>query len=419
MTVTVAPAVLGGCVDAIPSKSFAHRLLICAALSERETQIACHGDSSDIDATRRCLNALGSDITFEDGTLSVAPLAERKPSSVLDCGESGSTYRFLVPVVAALGRDTEFILHGRLSARPMSPLWDALEQHGVSVAGHGSERVRISGQLHGGTFTIPGNISSQFISGLILALPLLAEDSTIQISGKLESESYLKITLAAVNAFGIRTSFLGNTITIPGGQRYVSPQHIAVEGDWSNAAVWLCAAAACGTTITCNGLNPASVQGDRAVCDLLTAFGADLTVTENSVTVRPAYLSGTEIDASDIPDLVPVLAVLACAACGTTTIYNAGRLRLKESDRLLTVSGTLRRLGANISETEDGLCITGHRLSGGRVDSCNDHRIVMMAAIASILADGDITITNAEAIEKSYPGFFTDFSRLGGRVRKE
>ncbi len=419
MKVTVSPSLLSGVIEAIPSKSHAHRLLICAALSDNKTDIACRTSSDDIKATCDCLCSLGATITKEKDFFLVTPLSASAQSAVLDCHESGSTYRFMAPVVAALGVNTEFVLQGRLGKRPMQPLWDALESHGVSVKGKDTERVCLSGKLRGGEFYIPGNVSSQFISGLIFALPLLDSDSVIYITGDLESKSYIDITLSAVRAFGIQINFAGRTITIPKGQKYISPRCVPVEGDWSNAAFWLCAAAAGKQSVTCAGLNPRSEQGDRAICNILRDFGAEVTIEENRVTARAAALFGTEVDARDIPDLIPAIAVLACSAPGTTVIKNAGRLRLKESDRLFTILDTLKKLGANISESENTLMIKGSRLAGGYVDSHNDHRIAMMASIASVISDGSITITKAEAVGKSYPGFFDDFKMLGGSIRKE
>ncbi len=421
MNVTVLPSVIKGCVEAIPSKSLAHRLLICAALSENDkTEIVCQSISEDIKATMSCLASLGGGMTYENGIISVSPLACLRYGATLNCRESGSTYRFLVPVTAALGVEPVFLLEGRLGQRPMQPLWKTLENNGVSISGKGTDKVRISGKLSCGEYYIPGNITSQFISGLLMALPLLENDSIIHITGCLESKGYLDMTLSAMKTFGVRAEVTGSSAVIFGKQTYTSPRRVLTEGDWSNAAFWLCGAAACGQSLTCTGLNPLSSQGDRAICRVLEDMGAKTAFGKNLVTVKANGLHGTDVDAKNIPDLVPAIAVAACSARGTTKIYNAGRLRLKESDRLFTVADTLSRLGADISEQESSLVINGGKtLAGGCVDSCGDHRIVMMASIASVISTGSITIRNAEAVNKSYPGFFDAFENLNGCIRKE
>lgn len=420
MNVTISPSVIKGCVEAIPSKSFAHRLLICAAMSDNETDIVCGSMSEDIKATMACLNSLGGSVTYADNIISVSPLSSVKCGSELNCRESGSTYRFLVPVTAALGAGSNFLLEGRLGQRPMEPLWEALENKGVSISGKGTGKVCVSGKLRSGEFFIPGDISSQFISGLLMALPLLEKDSVIHITGSLESNGYLQMTLSVLKSFGVRIEMDGSSAVIPGKQTYTSPRHVLTEGDWSNAAFWLCGAAACRQSLICTGLNHFSSQGDSTICRVLESMGAKISFGQNSVRVTAESLHCSDIDVKDIPDLVPAIAVIACAANGTTRIYNAGRLRLKESDRLFTIADTLNRLGADISEQESSLIIHGGKiLRGGSVDSCNDHRIVMMAAIASVISEDSITIRNAQAVNKSYPGFFDVFDNLNGCIRKE
>ena len=420
MKVTVRPSAVKGTVRAIPSKSFAHRQLICAALSERETKICCRVISEDISATVRCLSALGASIDFKDGVISVTPITSVKIGAMLDCGESGSTYRFLSPVAAALGAEPTFILRGRLAQRPMDPLWEALERCGISIEGKGSESVSFSGRLTAGEFEIPGDVSSQFISGLLMALPLLEKDSRIKTSGPVESGGYIDMTLDVLDTFSMKTQLKEGSIEISGTDRFISPGSIATEGDWSNSAFWLCGAAACGGSLTCEDLNINSCQGDRAITKVLMEMGAEVICEENSVRVNGGTLKPVRIDASNIPDLVPPIALMACAAEGETEIFNAGRLRLKESDRLYTVADTLRRLGAEIFEEDSSLRIIGGRaLAGGEVNSHGDHRIAMMAALASVISLNDIVINGAESVSKSYPGFFEDLAALGGIVRKE
>lgn len=426
-TVRIIPSPLGGVINSIPSKSHAHRLLICAGLANERTEIHCSSSSEDIDATAGCLKAIGSEVIKTETGFIVEP-GGVSPSFQLDCGESGSTYRFLFPVVCAMmsrikekssqGRDNsyEFILHGRLPERPMDSLFDVLEAKGIRISGKGTDKVSVSGTLAPGRFTIPGNISSQFISGLIFALPLLNDESVIEITGGIESKNYVDITIAAVREFGIKLYEEKNQIRIPGNQKYISPGELSVEGDWSNAAFWLCASALSGRPITCKGLNINSLQGDKKILNILENFGVSIKTGENDITVIPGQLHGVTIDASQVPDLVPAIAAVAACAEGTSKIVNAERLRIKESDRLKSITATLSALGADISETADGLVINGRKkLSGGKVDSWGDHRIAMMAAIASAVCEKPVTIENAQAVKKSYPAFFDDFKILGGK----
>ena len=405
---------LGGSVRAIPSKSQAHRLLICAALADKPGKIRCPAVNEDIIATARCLSSLGAKIERSGDSFHVQPISKAARAE-LDCGESGSTLRFLLPVACALGADATFTGHGRLPDRPMAELCGALRSGGANVS---ADRlpVSVSGGLKAGTYRLPSKVSSQYISGLLFALPLTDGDCTVELDGRPESEPYIDMTVSALEAFGISVIRRDTSYEISGGQRYRSPGEVFVEGDWSNAAFWLCAGAIGSGDLRCTGLDAASRQGDKAVAGLLRRFGADVREKNGEVTVRPSRLHGIEIDAGDIPDLVPVLAVTAAAAEGDTRIYNAGRLRLKESDRIASTAALLRALGANADETDDGLVIHGGGLHGGTVDSFGDHRIAMAAATAAC-ACGDVEIIGAEAVNKSYPGFFEDFMALGGAVK--
>lgn len=390
------PHPLGGSICAIPSKSQAHRLLICAALSDGETVIHCPQTSADIEATAGCLRSLGSAISYEKGCYRVLPIRSKPEHPCLDCSESGSTLRFLLPVAAALGGRTDFLLRGRLAQRPLSPLWEEMERHGCTLSRPREDLLRCEGTLTGGSFRLAGNISSQFISGLLFALPLLKEPSDIMLTTPLESVGYVEMTKAALAAFD---------------HRYHSHGSYRVEGDWSNAAFWLCAGAL-SRPVTVKGLSPDSPQGDRQISSLLEAFGAKTAWTEEGFTVSPAPLHGIDIDAGDIPDLVPPLALLAACAKGRSRIYNARRLRIKESDRLQSVAHTLNALGGQVEITSDGLNITGGTLTGGRVDSYNDHRIAMLAAIASCVCQGEVQLTGSGAVNKSYPRFWEDFAAM-------
>ena len=394
MNKTIKPSVLHGTIPAIASKSMAHRLMICAALAEEQTNIVCSTTSKDMEATKACLLGLKTD-------------------GVLPCGESGSTLRFLLPVAAALGKTVEFHMEGRLPQRPLFPLDEQLRAHGVNISNL-QKILRCEGQLKPGAYTLPGDVSSQYISGLLLALPLLDAPSTLTVTGKVESEAYIKMTLAAMKMFGIDIQKEENTYRIP-SCGYKSPGEVVVEGDWSNAAFWLCAGAL-GKTVSVGGLARNSLQGDKKIADILENFGAEVLWEGEILTVSPGKLTACDIDAAQIPDLVPVLAVVAAAAEGTTNICNAGRLRLKESDRLETVCNMINALGGKARQTEDGLQITGGPLLGGTVDSVNDHRIAMAAAVAAILCKEPVTVLDPQAVEKSYPNFWEDYEKMQKEV---
>lgn len=416
MNVIITKPVHGGTIAAISSKSLAHRFLICSALSDNASQVVCSETSEDIDATVRCLNALGAQITYENAIFNVSPI---KPpvtgARLLDCGESGSLLRFILPVACALGVEAAIHMSGRLPSRPLSPLYEELISHGCALSPQGSNPLHTSGQLHSGKYTIPGNISSQYFTGLMFALPLLPGASHISVLGDIESKPYIDITLAVLKKYGVVIRSGRQSYLIEGGQRYTAPSSVIVEGDWSNAAFWLCAGAIGNVPVTMTNLDASSLQGDKYVLAILKRFGAHIQSGPGWISVTPAQLNGIEIDAGDTPDLIPVLSVVAAVSKGKTTIRNAARLRIKESDRLNTVTQTLRALGADITETDDGLIINGKKtLTGGTVHAHGDHRIAMAAAVAASVCVGPVTIENAEAVNKSYPGFFKDYAALGG-----
>ena len=423
MRVTILPGAIRGEVLAIPSKSQLHRLLICAALGEEETFLrGAVTRAEDILATRRCLEALGAELREEGDGLRLRPLRrDRLPlAPLLDCGESGSTLRFLLPVVGALGCGGTFRMAGRLPERPMEDLEGQLLNHGCVLSRPEKDRLSIEGRLTPGEYRLPGNVSSQYITGLLLALPLLEGGSRLTVPGPVESEDYIEMTLRAQAAFGIRHDKRGDTYEIAPGGLGTSPGQLFAEGDWSNGAFWLCAGAMPGGIVTCRGLLADSPQGDRRVLDCLREMGAALRCEGEAVTAGEGVRRGIEIDASAIPDLIPPLAAVAAVGEGITRIYNAGRLRLKESDRLRAVAETLNALGANVTEEPEGLLLQGvPALRGGTVDSWGDHRIAMMAAIASAACREPVTVENAQAVSKSYPGFWEDLQRLGKRLTKE
>ncbi|MCL2079648.1 MAG: 3-phosphoshikimate 1-carboxyvinyltransferase [Oscillospiraceae bacterium] len=424
MTVQLTKPIQGGSVRAIASKAEAHRLLICAALADGESFVECRERCEDIDATVRSLEALGASFRYESQGFRVisrsAGLQEEKNKGryALDCGESGSTLRFLLPVCGALSLPVSFYMGGQLPVRPLTGLYEEMTSHGCKLSAPGTSPLACEGSLKSGIYTLPGNISSQFVSGLLFSLPMLQGESVIRITDILQSRPYVDMTLDAIKMFGIMIYEENERIfRIPGGQKFRSVKYIRAGGDWSNAAFWLAAGAIGDARIVCTGLDLSSRQGDKAVIELLERFGACVTIKEDAVTVSKENLKGIDIDAGNTPDLVPILAAVAAVAQGKTNIYNAARLRIKESDRLHTVCASLKSLGADIEETKDGLVINGkENLPGGETKSFGDHRIAMAAAVLSSACTGTVQISGAEAVRKSYPGFFDDFCALGGEI---
>ena len=410
-SITLPPGQRTGDICIPASKSVAHRLLICAALGEGETILQIDGFSVDILATAKCLEAIGAGIETDARSIRVTPVKKTTGGSLLPCGESGSTLRFLLPVAGALGASGTFKMEGRLPERPMRVYEDVLRAHGMEISRDGN-RLHFGGQLQSGDYRLPGDVSSQYFSGLLMALPLLDGDSTVTAEGTLESAGYIRLTEDALALSGVRSERDGQTWRIPGCQRFSLPGVLRVEGDWSNAAFFLCMGALSETGVTVRGLNLNSSQGDMAVLDILRQFGAGVEAASDAVTVRRGELRPITIDASPIPDLVPVLSVLACGAKGDTRIVNAARLRMKESDRLMSTAKLIRDLGGSADELPDGLIIHGTgSLTGGCVDSCNDHRIAMSAAVAAGLCKHSVSVNGASCVQKSYPAFWDDFGR--------
>ena len=405
MNVTITPAVLKGTVTPPPSKSQAHRLIIAAALSDGFCKLSNVDLSEDIQATLRCMRTLDADASADGTIIRGADLVdghEEPAPEVMDCGESGSTLRFLIPVALALKGGGKFTGHGRLMERPQDPYFALFREKGIFYEQKDGV-LTVRGKLAPGVYTLPGNVSSQFITGLLYALPLLEGDSEIVLTTGLESRGYVDMTLDALERFGVKAEYDGKrTFRVPGNQ-YYQHQNLAIEADWSNAAFWY-GAKCLGCPVEIGGLDQASVQGDRAIAgfyDQLQGIGS------------------LDLDVSQCPDLVPPLAAMAALRAGETTrIVNAGRLRIKESDRLATVTEVLNALGAKVEEYEDHLVIHGReRLAGGvTVSGHNDHRIAMMAAIAAIRCEAPVTITGAECVKKSYPRFWEDYRRLGGEL---
>lgn len=412
-------------IAAPPSKSDAHRLLILAALSETDTPVplSCRDTNADIDATVRCLCALGAGIEKNGSGYTVTPIdraaCRGEQEIFMNVGESGSTLRFLIPVIGALGISAVIRREGRLPDRPLFPLDAVLTEHGMTLYDDSADPalLHLRGRLTAGDYEIDGGVSSQFISGLLFALPLLDAPSSLHITGTVSSAPYIALTRSALARFGydISPTEDGHRYALPPAQ-FRPGEALRVEGDWSGAAFLLCAGAMTdGVTVT--GLSADSVQGDRRILDVLSAAGCTITWQGDAVTVLPPAASALRpinITADDIPDLVPPIAMLCCAAHGTSVISGCARLRIKESDRLTAVRDMITALGGHADTTDDSITVCGTGvLCGGGCDGANDHRMVMSAALGALIAQADVTVTDRDAIRKSYPGFYDDFSAFG------
>ena len=420
MKMLITPHPLAGSIDPVmSSKSQAHRLIICAALADGPTVLYNAGFSADVEATIRCIRALGARIEKDAGNVRISPISKLRRGETLDCGESGSTLRFLLPVAAALGAKCAFTGQGKLGMRPLSPLYEELVSHGAVLSEKGRFPLRSEGALQPGCYSLSGNVSSQFISGLLMALPRLQGDSRITIEGKIESRPYVDMTLDVLKQFGIFIEETESGFFVPGNQSFRSPGKMVVEGDWSGAAFWLTAGALSAGGVSCTPLRRDSLQGDRAISDLLREYGAEVVTRENSVLTRLGTHKSLDIDISGIPDLAPVLAVAAAFAEGQSVLHPIARLRLKESDRVEAILKMLKSFGVSAEAVDDRLVIDGKgTVTGGTVNGFRDHRIVMAASIAAAWAEGPVTILDAEAVGKSYPGFFEQFAALGGRAKE-
>ncbi|WP_297958258.1 3-phosphoshikimate 1-carboxyvinyltransferase [uncultured Ruminococcus sp.] len=404
MDIRISPSVLGGELSIPASKSCAHRSIICAALADGVSHLSGVTMSKDIEATIGAMRALGAEFVVSGRDITVKGTGGRHTGSCLiDCNESGSTLRFILPIAAAVSSSAEFIGRGRLPQRPIDIFVRELGRNGTRFDYHNTMPFTVSGGLNSGVFKVEGDVSSQFITGLLFALPLLEGDSEIVLTSHLESRPYVDITIDTLRRFGISAEESVNGFRIKGGQRYL-PNDERIEGDYSQAAFFY-VANALGSQVELHNLNENSVQGDRKILEI----------------IRNMCYNGSighyDADCSDIPDLVPVLAVLGAFGSGDSRIYNAKRLKIKESDRLQTTAAMINALGGNVDITDDGLIIhpTG-AMHGGTVDSSGDHRIAMAAAVAATRTDGDVIIRGAEAVEKSYPAFFDDYKKLGGKA---
>ena len=414
--VKFSPFVPNGTVNVPPSKSDVHRAIICAAMANGVSRISPVALSNDIKATIGCIKALGADAVLENNVLTVdGTNMYKNKTALLDCGESGSTLRFFIPIAAVGNINATFVGKGKLPQRPIGIFTEALPKAGTVCKTEGGLPLEIKGQLKSGIFEIPGNVSSQFITGLLLALPILEGDSEIILTSPLESVGYIAMTIRTMKQFGVNIQATEKGWHIKGGQSYKTCDY-TTDGDWSQAAFFMVLGAVSGK-VTVKGVAKDSTQGDKKCAEILARFGAKVTQLDNEVTVEKGKLKAITIDASQIPDLVPVLSVCAAFAEGTTKIINAERLRIKECDRLKATAELLNNLGGKVKELSDGLEITGvSSLKGGNVNGYNDHRIVMSAAVCAARSDEDITATFAMSINKSYPDFYIDYNSIGGKA---
>lgn len=407
MNVTITPGLLHGTVRIPASKSVAHRMLICAALADGVSTISGVDISRDITATMDVLTAFGAAFQQNGSSITVTGIGGNPSREAnADCCESGSTLRFLIPVAAALGIRTTFLGQGRLPQRPITAYLRELPKKGITFAYANTMPFTIEGQLQSGVYELEGDVSSQYVTGLILALILLPGDSEIRMLSRLESKPYVDLTIACLRQFGAEVQETASGYRIPGGQKLHACDQ-TVEGDYSQAAFFF-VANVLGSTIELTNLNPKSVQGDKKIVEITEQMCYNLKEG------LPACFS---VDASDIPDLVPILAVLATFGTAPSRITGAHRLAIKESDRLSSTAAMLNALGGDVTATEDGLEIRPvFELHGGTVDSCGDHRIAMCAAVAATRCTGAVTILHGECVEKSYPQFYEDYRQLGGNA---
>ena len=433
MSMTISAGPRSGLFHVPSSKSQLHRLLVLAALGQEPVTIGKQDASADVSATAACLTVLGAPVMESPEAFQVTPFPRDAAGrlapptdgymKVLYCRESGTTLRFMMALAGLLGLSVCLIREGNLAARPIAPFDAALRAHGLTIEEKGTN-VYVSGQLEAGTWQLPGNVSSQFISALLLTLPFLEKDSALRIGSPIESAAYLDMTEQVLGMAGMRVDKASlahqeekamswdSLYWIPGGQRAALPRDVKAEGDFSAAAFFLCMGAMSEKGMAITGLSPNSRQGDMAVLDLIQQFGADIGATPEVIAVRKGQLQGITVDAAQVPDLVPPLAVLAATAAGDTRFMNAGRLRDKESDRLAGTAAMLKALGASAEIAEDTLIVHGGGLKGGAVETLGDHRLAMAAAVAACAAREDVSLDNPDCVAKSFAGFWEAFNQL-------
>lgn len=424
-TIEIKPGKLSGSLEIPPSKSVSHRAIISAGLAIGESRISNVLLSEDMIATCEAMEALGAKIKYEKEanhrhTLIIKGCDELKLNSrEIDCNESGSTLRFIIPILLLQEERVVVTGKGRLVSRPMAPYYQLFKEKSIAFE-HQTEGqdlpLSLKGRLTPGVYALDGSVSSQFITGLLFALPLLPGDSVIEITSTLESKPYVEITLEVLKSFGVTIVNEDNQRFYVKGNQCYKPCDYRIEGDFSQGAFWL-VGGTIGETLQCKDLNLSSKQGDKVIVGIIEAMGGDLDIGPEDILAKHTKTHGMVIDVSQCPDLVPVLGVLGSLSTGTTTIVNGERLRYKESDRLMATADVLNTLGGKVTETSDGLIIQGVRnFTGGRVKSHNDHRIAMAVAIASIASSEKIILEGAEAVNKSYPHFWEDFEKMGGAI---
>jgi 3-phosphoshikimate 1-carboxyvinyltransferase len=421
MDIKVLPGKLTGTLRVPPSKSAAHRAILAAALAHGESVIENVDLSSDIRATLFACAQLGCVAELAPAerycTLEIHGGLKPQNGAVIDCAESGSTLRFMIPVACVCDGLRTFTGRGRLPQRPLDPYLRIFDEQGIRYTRpYGSNLpLAVMGRLSPGHFRLDGRVSSQFVTGLLYALPLLGGASGIEVLGGFESRGYVDLTTDMLRRFGIECACDENRFTVRGDQAY-KPQHVSVEGDYSQAAFFLVAGAISGV-IRLTGLEPCSLQPDSVIVEILNRMGADIAWEGDTLVSKPSGLKGIDIDVSQCPDLVPPLAIAAAYAEGTTRITGAERLRIKESDRLAALAQNLTALGVTAEEQPDGITIRGGRIAGGEADGFGDHRIAMAFSVAAAASRQGITIRGAQCVDKSYPKFYEDLKLLGGNVQ--
>ncbi len=409
MIANIIPSKVAGSVTAPPSKSYAHRILISAFLSGEKVRVLISEFSQDIKATLGILQVFGAKITYTDGAVILERGALPKERVVCDAGESGSTLRFLLPVATALGIKAKFIGAKRLLERPMTPLISVLNEHGGQIT-EKNDCILVDGKISPEKYTVDGSLSSQYVTGLILALCFLGESSSICVSGKRVSSGYVDITLDVVKKFGANVMVTADGYEIEPFSR-TDISEIAVEGDWSNAA-FLLGAGVIGGKVGVRGLNANSRQGDMRIVDALKAFGGSIEYADGEFIATKSELTGAEIDIDKIPDLAQILSVVASYAKGKSVLKNVSRLRIKESDRVNAILYNLGVAGIRAECINDDIVITGGQPKGGDFCGFNDHRAVMSSAVLATFADGNSTVSDAQAVTKSFPTFFEIYNSI-------
>lgn len=418
-SICIQPGGVLGTLEMPPSKSLSHRAVIAAGLAKGTSVLHNIVMSEDIAATCAGMKAMGVQVEQENHSLVVTGWGGLTAAvGDIDCRESGSTLRFLIPLGLLTGKETTFTGKGRLAQRPLTPYYRIFDAQGIRYSSAEGLPLTIEGRLKPGKFILEGNISSQFLTGLMFVLPLLEEDSWITLSTPLESRGYIDLTRDILETFGVVIECQEDGIFYIQGKQQYRPCTYTNEGDFSQAAFWISAGVLQGD-VTCQGLQAQSLQADRAILDVVARMGGQVEVGDNQVRTRSSTLHGITVDVSECPDIMPIISVLGCFAQGTTRIVNAARLRIKESDRLHAMAVELGKLGASIEEHEDSMVIYGKPwLEGGEVDSWNDHRIAMALSIAALRCKQPVTIHNSGAVAKSYGNFFEDFIKVGGRCHE-